>query len=1438
MANKKISDLIAATSVTAGDLLPLVDTNGTYTTKHATFQQVLDYVADTGFSDITASYVSGTQATFTTLSGALEWSYVKNAPSFLQSNQTITLSGDATGTGTTSISVSDITASYVDWSNIANKPIIGTGDVSSGIENTFTQNNIFTTITASSIDVDTITAREYYTEVVTASVIYQSGSTKFGNTSDDIHQFTGSIFIDGDISGTNASFSTVTASQELKVGDARIKSNNSNINVGSAHAVVNYGIYNVGFGFGSHTNNAGGNVNTSIGSNALRENQTGNGNVAVGSDSLRSNISGSGNVGIGYRTGKDLVSGSNNIFIGNDSGLGETNLENTVIVTTDREVARIDSTGQLSASSFVGDGSNLTNLTASQISNFTNDVIGQFIAGDNIIINGAEISASLSSAGDVFLASDNTFTAVNTFDTHYLTASVGITGTNASFSTITASSEVKVGAIKINGDLGNVAIGSDTHISNIAGQRNVAIGSNALENNTTNSNIGIGAWALRYNITGRGNVALGDGALRDSVDSWNNVAVGSAALFNLSGSNSETTQNTAIGANSLYASVTGSKNTAVGYNSLVSNVYGSNNVAIGHSAGSDVVTGSNNIFIGFDAASGETSLENTVIIRTNQDVMRIDDAGQLSASSFVGDGSSLTNLTASQISNFTSDVRSQFTAGTNVTIVNGEISSIAESGGDVLSGSDNTFTAVNTFNNHYITASVGVSGSSAIFDSITSSLFYNPQPTYFDSGVTNSSTNFTFRGTSSTTGRLLSALKNTSEVFYVRHDGIVYASGQLTVANELNLSRATVDGQSTGIWRTSGKPAHFVASGTSTIPAVRVGTKNNSDSEKIFAVSKDLYDPNASSEVPVDVFEVLGDGTITLSGSSTMITTSGSSDLELSPGGTGAIRFNEQYKFPTADGTSGQVLTTDGLGNLTFQTPSGTGDVLTSGNNTLTGINTFSTHYITASEGITGADAKFTSLSGNLNWSYIVGEPSFLTANEPITISGDATGTGTTSISISNVTASYVEWTNVANAPTVATLDTAQTVTAQNIFLDNTNEFTGSFIGNGSKLTDIPNSALVNSSIRINGSDIQLGGTGSITVGTGDVLSGSDNTFTAVNTFNTHYITASQGITGSDAKFTTLSGNLDWSYIVNEPSFLTTNQEITLSGDVTGTGTTSISVSNVTASYVDWSNVNNAPTFLTTNQTITLSGDATGTGTTSISVSNITASYVDWADIANKPAVGTGDVLSSGNNTFTGINTFNTNYVTASAGITGSDAKFTTLSGNLDWSYIVNEPTTLTDYGITDAVTTNTQQSISSEKSFTSQNNQFTGSLATSTIKEITGGSGIVMSGSLEISGSLIADVEIPATITSTSYTVDSSDRGKTLLFSNSSTQGITCSSGLNVGFNCTFVQMGDGQLSISGSSGVTLLNRQAHSASAGRYAAVSLICVEANQYLIAGDTQ
>ena len=63
-----------------------------------------------------------------------------------------------------------------------------------------------------------VTAQEFHTEFVSASIIYQSGSTKFGDSSDDVHQFTGSVNItdqlyaglDSEVRGQVVGYNTTT----------------------------------------------------------------------------------------------------------------------------------------------------------------------------------------------------------------------------------------------------------------------------------------------------------------------------------------------------------------------------------------------------------------------------------------------------------------------------------------------------------------------------------------------------------------------------------------------------------------------------------------------------------------------------------------------------------------------------------------------------------------------------------------------------------------------------------------------------------------------------------------------------------------------------------------------------------------------------------------------------------------------------------------------------------------------------------------------------------------------------------------------------------------------------------------------------------------------------------------------------------------------------
>jgi len=47
-----------------------------------------------------------------------------------------------------------------------------------------------------------VNARQFNISVISSSVLFESGSSKFGNTSDDTHQFTGSVEVTGSVTAT------------------------------------------------------------------------------------------------------------------------------------------------------------------------------------------------------------------------------------------------------------------------------------------------------------------------------------------------------------------------------------------------------------------------------------------------------------------------------------------------------------------------------------------------------------------------------------------------------------------------------------------------------------------------------------------------------------------------------------------------------------------------------------------------------------------------------------------------------------------------------------------------------------------------------------------------------------------------------------------------------------------------------------------------------------------------------------------------------------------------------------------------------------------------------------------------------------------------------------------------------------------------------------
>jgi len=150
----------------------------------------------------------------------------------------------------------------------------------------------------------------------------------------------------------------------------------------------------------------------------------------------------------------------------------------------------------------------------------------------------------------------------------------------------------------------NTAVGYSSLYNNIAGSFNCALGFNTLNYNTSgNYNTAVGFSALYFNNTGYGNTGLGYSALTNNTTGYGNTGTGLDALnYNTIGAH-----NTATGFNSMYANTTGYSNTAVGSFAMTSNTSGSDNEAFGENALYNNVTGYENLAFGSNALAGNLS---------------------------------------------------------------------------------------------------------------------------------------------------------------------------------------------------------------------------------------------------------------------------------------------------------------------------------------------------------------------------------------------------------------------------------------------------------------------------------------------------------------------------------------------------------------------------------------------------------------------------------------------------------------------------------------------------------------------------------------------------------------------------------------------------------------------------------------------------------------
>jgi len=158
--------------------------------------------------------------------------------------------------------------------------------------------------------------------------------------------------------------------------------------------------------------------------------------------------------------------------------------------------------------------------------------------------------------------------------------------------------------------------------SGLGSNSNVAIGGGTGNdapfalNSTGLRNVGIGYKVIASSTSASDNVAIGDNAMSNKTGGNNNVAVGAGALKEGAGGS-----NTAIGAGAM-ALGTGDSSTSLGHDAL-HNSAGTGNIGIGFIAGRDILTGDYNVIIGSNDGVTIDGTSNNILICDGQGNIRI-----------------------------------------------------------------------------------------------------------------------------------------------------------------------------------------------------------------------------------------------------------------------------------------------------------------------------------------------------------------------------------------------------------------------------------------------------------------------------------------------------------------------------------------------------------------------------------------------------------------------------------------------------------------------------------------------------------------------------------------------------------------------------------------------------------------------------------------------
>ena len=109
----------------------------------------------------------------------------------------------------------------------------------------------------------------------------------------------------------------------------------------------------------------------------------------------------------------------------------------------------------------------------------------------------------------------------------------------------------------------------------------------------------------------------------------------------------------------------------------------------------------------------------------------------------------------------------------------------------------------------------------------------------------------------------------------------------------------------------------------------------------------------------------------------------------------------------------------------------------------------------------------------------------------------------------------------------------------------------------------------------------------------------------------------------------------------------------------------------------------------------------------------------------------------------------------------------------------------------------------------------------------------VVFSGTVTADGYLLSSDGIQAK--TASYSLVAADNGKIITMNVATANTLTVPASLDVGFNCTIIQLGAGQTTIT-ASGTTLNSYQSYLKISGQHGSASIVSYASNVYNVAGN--